>query len=374
MEFLHILITFLLVLLFMNMLLNLRMLDDQETVENKTDLPLISVLLPVRNEEKNIRTCILSLLEQNYPRLEIIVLDDDSTDNTFQIAKQLAQKSKKLKVVKGKDLPKDWNGKNWACHQLSQLARGEWFLFTDADTVHKESSISKAFAVAHKNNSGFITFLPGLTMKTWSEKLLLPIIHFAFTVLIPFNLINYSGYSRVPVGIGPFMFIKKKSFLTCGGYKAIKNEIVDDMALAKAVHKNNGKITVINGSPFMNVRFYTKLQEIWKGFSKNSYPAISSSPHFLLFVIIFCYFLFVYPYLSLWGAFESNEGLTHPLLQVCIISFMKIFLALKFETSLFYGLLHPFSVILWLLILLNSFRLSVFKRKFEWKERLYPIE
>ncbi|MEA2005316.1 MAG: glycosyltransferase, partial [Acidobacteriota bacterium] len=98
MEFLHILITFLLVLLFMNMLLNLRMLDDQETVENKTDLPLISVLLPVRNEEKNIRTCILSLLEQNYPRLEIIVLDDDSIDNTFQIAKQLAQKSKKLKV------------------------------------------------------------------------------------------------------------------------------------------------------------------------------------------------------------------------------------------------------------------------------------
>jgi len=374
MELLHGLITFLLVLLFLNMLLNLRMLNDQEKGENKINFPLISVLIPVRNEEEDIRNCILSLIEQNYPRLEIIVLDDDSTDNTFQIVKELATQSKKLKLIKGKSLPKNWNGKNWACHQLSQLARGEWFLFTDADTIHKANSISKAFAVAHKNNAGFITFLPGLTMKTWSEKLLLPIIHFAFTVLVPFNLINYSGHSRIPVGIGPFMFVKKKSFLACGGYKAIKNEIVDDMALAKAIHKNNEKITVISGSPFMNVRFYTKLQEIWNGFSKNSYPAIGSSPHYLLFVIIFCYFLFVYPYLSLWGAFGSNEGLTHPLLQVCIISFMKIFLALKFETSLFYGLLHPFSVILWLLILLNSFRLSVFKKKFEWKERLYPIE
>jgi chlorobactene glucosyltransferase len=374
MEFLQALIFFFLLLLFLNMLQNLKMLKNQKNFRLKEPLPLVSVLIPARNEERNIRKSVCSLLKQNYPRLEIIVLDDSSTDQTFKMVRELSLHSKNLKIVKGKKLPPGWNGKNWACHQLSQIAKGEWLLFTDADTTHKTNSVSTAFATALKNNSVFVTCIPGLVTKTWSERLYLPIIHFAFVVLLPFKLINYSDDARLSFGIGPFMFIKKDFYFSFGGYEALKREIVDDLALGKIVKEKRGKITVVDGTKFMNVRFYTKFNELWHGFSKNCYEAIGGAPHYLGLVSLVCYFLFIYPYISLWGAIASHQSLTLPLFQVLAISLIKIILALRFNTSIFYGLLHPLTVALALLILFNSFRLSLFKKKFVWKERLYPVE
>jgi chlorobactene glucosyltransferase len=374
MDFLQVLILFLLLLLFLNFLQNIQKLKAQKKLRLKESLPLISVLIPARNEERNIKTCLTSLLRQNYPNWEIIVLDDNSSDQTYKIAKEFSCQSQKIKVFKGKKLPPGWNGKNWACHQLSQQAKGEWLVFTDADTNHRTNSITTAFAAARKNKSVFVTLIPGLIAKTWSEKLVLPIIHFAFLVLVPFKLINYSKDCRLAFAIGPFMMIKKDFYFSFGGYEIIKKEIVDDFALAKTVKKNKGKITILDGTKFMKVRFYINFRELWHGLSKNTYPAIGSSPHYLACLLLGCYFLFIYPYLSLWWAFESHQNLTLPLLQVVTISAMKIILAIRFKTSLFFGLLHPFSVILTLMILLNSFRLSLFKKKFAWKERLYPIE
>jgi len=374
MDFLQVLIFFFLLLLLLNLLQNIQKLRAQRRLRLKEPLPLISILIPARNEERNIKNCLNSLLGQNYSNLEIVVLDDNSSDQTYKLAKELSCQSKKLKVIQGKELPPGWNGKNWACHQLSQAAKGDWLLFTDADTTHRPNSISTAISAARKNNSVFVTLIPGFINKTWSEKLVLPIIHFAFLVLIPFKLINYSKDCRLAFAIGPFMLIKKDFYFSWGGYETIKKEIVDDFALAKTVKKNKGKITILDGTRFMKVRFYINFRELWYGLSKNTYAAIGSSPHYLAILLLGCYFLFIYPYLSLWWAFESNQSLTLPLLQVSTISAMKIILAKRFRTSLFFGLLHPFTVILTLLILLNSFRLSLFKKKIAWKERLYPIE
>lgn len=374
MDHFQIIICVFLLLLLGNMLQNLRMLKDQESLRSEKPLPLISVLLPARNEEKNIQRCIHSLLGQDYPRLEILVLDDNSTDRTYEIMKRISRKFAEIKIIKGEKLPPGWNGKNWACHQLSRVARGDWLLFTDADTTHKPHSVSAAFAAVQRNQSVFLTYIPGLIAKTWSEKLYMPIIHFAFFVLLPFKLVNYSKNSRVPLGIGPFMLIEKVFYFSFGGHEALKRAIVDDMALAKAVKEKGGKISVIDGTDNMNVRFYTCFRDVWNGFSKNSYEAIGGHPHYVAGIFLICYFLFIYPYLALWGAFESHQGYALPLFQVMTISLMKIILALKFNTSIFFGLLHPLSVLFALLILFNSCRLSMFGKKFEWKERLYPVE
>lgn len=360
--------------MFINLIQNLRTLKEQEKLKIRKPLSLISVLIPARNEERNIKNCVTSILESDYPNLEIIVLDDNSTDKTYKIVRKLCRLNKNLKIIKGKKLPQGWNGKNWACHQLSQVARGKWFLFTDADTIHAPQSISLAFAAAQDNNSSFVTYIPELITKTWAEKLYLPIIHFAFYVLIPFKLVNYSKNSHLAFGIGPFLLISKKIYLSLGGYEKIKADIVDDIALAKQVKKNDGKISVLNGTRIMKVRFYTCFKEIWNGFSKNEYEAIGNAPHYLVGIFFACHFLFIYPYLSLLVALTSNNSITLPLFQVLTISVIKIILSLRFHTSITYGLLHPFTIILALLILLNSFRLSFFKKKFEWKERYYPIE
>ena len=115
-----------------------------QPISNSTikDFPFISVLIPARNEEKVIKQCIESLINQQYPTYEIIVLDDNSTDETLNILESLCLKyPEKLKVVQGKPLPKDWMGKNYACHQLSLLANGEFLIFTDADTIHESSCL-----------------------------------------------------------------------------------------------------------------------------------------------------------------------------------------------------------------------------------------
>ncbi|UCC41316.1 MAG: glycosyltransferase [Candidatus Aminicenantes bacterium] len=374
MEFLQIGICFFLVLFLINLLQNVKRIKKQEGVKLKEPLPLISILIPARNEEKNIENCVATLLQSEYPHLEIIVLDDNSRDRTFEIVEELSHKHKRLKIIKGKELPPGWNGKNWACHQLSQVAQGEWFLFTDADTTHKPQSVSLAFAVAQKRKSVFVTYVPGLAAKTWSEKLFYPIIHLTFFALLPSRLVNYSGNSHLAFGIGPFLFIKGDFYFSFGGHESIKVAIVDDFALARKVKEHRGKISAVDGTKVMNVRFYTCFRELWYGFSKNVYEAIGSAPHYLFALLLACYFLFIFPYLSLWEAWESHQSLTVPLIQVATISLLKIILSIRFQTSFIYGLLHPFGVALALLILLNSFRISVFKKKIEWKERLYPIE
>lgn len=378
MEFLPLMITGLLLLLFINMLFNLRNLNEctltPELSDQTLSTPFVSVLVPARNEEHNIANCLLSLAQQDYPHYEILVLDDNSTDKTLSIAQEAARTFPRIKVIRGKKLPSGWNGKNWACYQLSQKAQGEWMLLTDADTTHSPQSISMAMMMAQKNQAHFLTTIPGLTMKSWSEKLLLPIIHFAFTVLVPFHLGQYSQISRLPIGIGPFLLIKKSFLEKIGGYEVIPDEIVDDMALASHVQRNDGRITVIDGLKLIKVRFYRSFAEIWRGFSKNAYPAIGAHPYFVPFIIVGAYFLFIQPYLKLWIAIQSGHELTLPLIQVFLISMMKIFLALKFETSFLFGLLHPLSIAIWLSILINSMRLSILKKKLEWKERYYPID
>lgn len=371
MEFLQVVILFILLLLLVNLIQNLNRLRRQDTTKNPETYPFVSVLIPARNEERNIVGCVTSLSQSDYPRMEIIVLDDNSTDKTFEVAKKLSTGEKNLRVVKGKELPEGWTGKNWSCHQLSEVAGGEWLLFTDADTRHTSRSISVALASALESKSGFLTCIPGLIAKTWSEKLFMPIIHFAFLVLIPFKLLNIAKDSRLPLGIGPFILIKNDCYSRCGGHESIKGKIVDDMALAKKVKKDRGKISVIDGTDVVSLRFYTSFKSLWKGFSKNCYGALGGSLYRLVGVFLGCYFLFIYPYLSLWGAIQAQQSVTLPLLQVLTISLTRIIMALRFKASLIFALLHPLSIIFVLSILLNSFRLSFFKKKFEWKERFY---
>ena len=374
MHFIQVLILFFLLLILLNLLQNLNRLRSQKNIRTKKPLPFVSVLVPARNEEINIENCVSSLLKSDYPHLEIIVLDDNSTDRTYEIVKELSSRYARLKIIKGKKLPPGWNGKNWACHQLSQIARGDWFLFTDADTIHKPHSISTALAAAQRRMSNFVSCIPGFITKTWAEKLYFPVIHFVFVALFPFRMLNFSKDSRLSFAMGPFLFIERNFFFSWGGYEAIKAEVVDDIAMAKKVKENNGRIAIIDGTSFMDVRFYRSFKEVWNGFSKNSYEALGKAPHLLFALLLACYYLFIYPYIALWAAFESNQNVTLPLLQVITLALIKLILSLRFNTGIIFGQLHPLTVLFAVLILLNSFRLSFFKKKFEWKERFYPVE
>jgi chlorobactene glucosyltransferase len=362
-----------LVAIFFNTIINLKKMAPEEEANWPQKWPFVSVLVPVRNEERNLEALLDSLLKQDYPDYEILVMDDGSTDRSWSILEKWASRDARLRIFQSQELPPGWTGKNWACHQLSQLARGDYLLFTDADTVHHPLALKKAVASACQKSSDLLSALPELEARTWSEKLFMPMIPLALVSLIPFFKLNRRRGRSFPVVLGPFLLFERQAYQACGGHEANKSNLVDDIALARRASECGQKITWIDGSRFLRIRFYTCFHELWTGFSKNSYEAIKGTPLKVLLAAIACYFLFLRPYLALLNGLSQAELAFLPLLEVAIISLTRFILAERFGTSFAWILLHPISVIFALLILINSCRLTILGKKIAWKERWYPL-
>ncbi|MCX7974213.1 MAG: glycosyltransferase [Candidatus Aminicenantes bacterium] len=359
--------------IFFNTIINLKRMAPHEPEEWSKEWPFVSILVPVRNEERNLEPLLQSLLNQDYPHYEIIVMDDGSTDNTWSILKKWAALDSRLRIERSQELPPGWTGKNWVCHQLSRLAKGDFFLFTDADTIHYPDSLKKAIASSYFRRARLLSALPELEARTWSEKLFMPLIPLALISLLPFFKVNPKKGRSYPVALGPFLLFERRAYLSCGGHEANKGNIVDDIALARQANRNGQRIIWLDGSRLFRIRFYTCFSEVWNGFSKNSYEAIKGTPLKVLIATIVCYLLFIRPYLSLLESLSQAELAFLPFLQVIVISLTRFLLAERFGTSLTWILLHPVSIIFALLILLNSCRLTIFGKKIAWKERFYPL-
>ena len=147
--------------------------------------PFVSILIPARNEEKNIKACVLSLLNQKYDHYEVIVLNDNSDDKTLDILTDIAKSYNTLTILNGTELPQGWYGKHWACHQLSKHAKGEWLLFTDADTVHKSGMLLSCMALVKKTKPDLLTAFVKQHMMTFGEKITIPFPVWSIFTLLP---------------------------------------------------------------------------------------------------------------------------------------------------------------------------------------------
>lgn len=150
--------------------------------------PRVSILVPVRDEEISIETCLFSLLGQNYPDFELLVLDDQSSDATLGILQQMALKEDRLKVLKGSPAPSDVAGKNWACAQLAEHATGELLFFTDADTVHQPGMLAEVVSTMQGEKAEMLTGFPRQVVKTWGERLLVPFFTWSSLNFVPLGL------------------------------------------------------------------------------------------------------------------------------------------------------------------------------------------
>ncbi|UCE07297.1 MAG: glycosyltransferase [bacterium] len=366
-------ITLSLVGMLLNLLNNLRLIKRPKpaAINKQQKYPLISILVPARNEEKNIEKCLHSLVHQTYPNIEIIVYDDGSTDRTYDITRALAKKYHQIQIIKGKSLPAEWTGKNYACYQLSLKAKGKWLLFTDADTVHHPETMNAIINLAEQEKVDFVSMLPLIISQSWAEKLFMPVIHFAYMTFIPLGLINKQNDRRLAPAFGPFMLFRSRFYKKIGGHKAVKSEIVEDLEIAKVTKDNGGKIGFVDGSELVKVRFYENFQQMWRGFSKNSFGAFEHSVPFLVITLILGFFLFIYPYLMLLDSYFYNSISQFAILQVGLISTMRLVLAYRFKSSFLSALLHPIGIGIGYMILMNSLYLWLAKGTVAWKERSY---
>ncbi len=250
----------------------------------KTHGPLVSVLIPARDEEKNISRCLDSLLSQTYTSYEIIVLDDQSSDRTWQIIKSYQEAHPRLiRAVRGKPLrEKGWAGKPHAMQQLSELARGEYLLFTDADTMHGPQSISWAVTNLERHNADCISGYVFQELPTLGEKAIVPAIYIMSTMVLPLWLITYSRLPSLSFAIGQLIMFKRSAYLSVGGYAAVSGRITDDLAMARALKAAGYRQVFVDFRKHVSCRMYQGYRQSLQGLSKNIYDVIKR--HTLLFV------------------------------------------------------------------------------------------
>lgn len=340
--------------------------------------PLVSVLIPARNEAENIHRCLSSLSKQDYPNLEIIVLNDNSTDRTSEVVQKFAVKDSRISLVNGAPLKKGWLGKSFACHQLAKQAKGDYFVFTDADTLHFGSTISKAFAALINNKLDALSIYPNQITVTFHERMTVPFINFAILSFMPLVLVKKAKSEFFSTGIGQFFLFKREVYEKFGGHESVKGEILEDVHISKQVKKFGYKIMVFDGSNNIFCRMYHNFDEVIKGFSKFIFAAFDYNGFMEMIAMSFFSIIFMVPFLLLpMGVFIfswSGRVITFSIIQICIILVIKIILSMRFRNRILDVLLTPVSVAYMVLIAGNSYFQARLGKGIYWKGRTYSVE
>lgn len=303
---------------------------------------LVSVLIPARNEGKNIVKCIKGIINQDYQNTEIIILDDNSTDNTYNLAASFS--SPKIKTLKGKELPKNWLGKNWACHQLSQHAKGEYFLFIDADVEVKGNVISLAIDEIEKSNAALLSIFPTQSIKTFGEYLIVPLMNWLLLTFLPLNFVYKSSNRAFVAANGQFMLWRKDDYLRIGGHQIVKDKIVEDMELARIVKSKKLKVKTLLGGNQVYCRMYNSFSEAYSGFQKNFYSGFSIGIIIFLIIIAFLFIVFTIPFFIMDDSMISW-------LPLLLLLLTRISVSVRSKQSWFINLLlHPLQMtfMLWI--------------------------
>jgi chlorobactene glucosyltransferase len=247
--------------------------------------PLVSILVPARNEEGNIITCVESLLSQDYPNFEVVVYDDCSTDGTLE--KLHAISDRRLKLVEGTSVPHGWTGKNWACFNLANSARGDYLLFVDADTWASPAMLSSVMRFVKENNIRASSGIPHEKIDSLWEALTIPFMFWGMFSLFPYFL---SNITKLPGGaslaIGQFMIFQREFYFHIGGHRAVKSRITDDAAMASLVRRNGEPFFLFRLGDLFHCKMYRTFGDALSGFSR-SYGSVFNYqplPTFLAFL------------------------------------------------------------------------------------------
>ncbi|MEL6132865.1 MAG: glycosyltransferase family 2 protein, partial [Bacteroidota bacterium] len=240
--------------------------------------PTVSVLIPARNEAHNLPHLFEQLLGLNYSSLEIIVLNDQSEDETEQILQQYASQHAQIRYLNGKPLPSGWLGKNWACHQLGEAARGEYFLYLDADIHRLDPAIlPTTIRYMERLETALISIFPNQIMETTGERWTVPIMHYLLLSLLPLWWIYRLPFPSMAAANGQFMLFKACDYREQKWHEQVKSVIVEDIAIMQKIKAAGLKGMTFVGSGLIYCRMYQSLGEGIKGFSKNILSGFGNS-------------------------------------------------------------------------------------------------
>jgi len=235
-------------------------------------VPLLSVVIPARDEARNIERCLRSVLATSHPALEVIVVDDHSSDGTGGLARAVAESDVRVRVIVPPPLPEGWFGKQWACATGAAIATGEILLFTDADTEHGPDLIPRSVNAMRGRGSELLTVAGRQELGTFWERVVQPQF---FALLVA----RYGGTERVNAATNPSdviangqcIFIRRDAYDASGGHEAVRDKVAEDLALAQRFVEQRRRIALVLGIDQLSTRMYTSLSEIVRGWTKNVY-------------------------------------------------------------------------------------------------------
>jgi chlorobactene glucosyltransferase len=341
--------------------------------------PSVAVLIPARNEASNIEACLQSHRHQDYENITIWVYDDDSDDDTLAITRRLAHskirvpsgrpKSKiqnpksKIRIVEGKGMPPTgWLGKANALHRLYELVRAEsapdYLLFTDADVRFEPEAVSHAISTAQAWNAGLLSIFPRQGLGTFAERLAVPtMLHWTVYNFLPLPIAFARGSGPAfAAANGQFMLFRREAYEACGGHQAVRSQILEDVALSRAVKASSHRAVLADGGPTVCTRMYNGPGEVWRGYSKNAYAFFGYKPYFLVLGVLVLMLLYVLPLPLAAVAFLSGDVLLGALFvaQYLIAVQTRLLLAVRFAYPLLDCFLHPLSILFMVAIQVNS--------------------
>ncbi|MFB6345615.1 MAG: glycosyltransferase [bacterium] len=330
--------------------------------------PPVSIVVPARNEENNIKECLPTLLNQEYPEKQIIVVNDRSTDQTGDVLNSFDHPD--LEVVDGKQRPDEsWTGKSWAVHQGLQRAEHDWYLFTDADMEFRPGLLKGALGEASQNKNQLYSLMPVMPTPGILNKILLPLMGLILAVLFPLSRVNDPDDSTA-LAAGGFMIMHRSLHDRVGGHEAIKNRVAEDLAMAQNVKKHDGSIRLQYSTRLKTIMYRTPRETI-NGLTKHPLEGINNS--LLLYVLLLSLFVysFVIPILGVVGLFPAGQIAlisAGTMLVLCHLSIVGIHVQLNH--SILWTLCTVPAVILYVLITLRAVYQKIVYGGTVWKERV----
>ena len=335
--------------------------------------PMVSILIPARNEAQNIEECVYSVLNQDYSSYEVIVLDDESQDATPELLKRLSEGNSKLTVLSGQPLPPGLVGKNWACFQLSQAAQGDLILFVDADTRHHPSMLAEAVSTLITMQADLLSGLPRQELITWGERLILPVLPWAILSFFPIRLLQHLHFSFLSIAVGQFILCKRIAYLQIGGHASIRSSVIDDIALARLFKKNGLKWEFVNLMGRVNCRMYQNFREVIDGLSKNLFAVFGSILPVLLFIWLWLAIVFITPAMSfilyIFGVPLPGYSPALALVTIGISMLLWLTSLWYFRMPLLQAVVYPLTIALASLLAFRSAWLHFTQHSVSWKGR-----
>ncbi len=335
---------------------------------------LVSLIIPARNEITNIKTCLDSLLNQEYPNYEVIVVDGDSNDGTRELLDEYAAQYPIFHWYKEETLPEKWVGKSFACWQGAKLSKGDWLFFIDADTVHDKYMISSVIDEIHNSNVDFFSLMTGQLMGSFWEFVILPCVFLWFGTRFPIRKVN-NPRSKVARATGQFIAIRRDVYEVTGGHNGVKFHVVEDFAFSKFIKDAGYRIKIAGGRKIVKTRMYRNFSQIWEGFSKNIFFAAGTSwigsLQAVIYIIINQIVPFFAPLLLLYAKTMTWQYVVPAFVPLALALIVRFQINFLLALPQYYIVTIPIGGLITILLHLNSAIRYLSGKGMIWKGRVY---